>query len=67
MGATGTTFGGLHSGNSSETLSLLPTQPSKTARRYSRGVEEHRNRQYPTEQHQEKKPQYGSLGRRSGG
>ncbi|GFX38345.1 uncharacterized protein TNCV_3813911 [Trichonephila clavipes] len=29
--------------------------------------EEHRNRQYPAEQHQEKQPQYGSLKRRSGG
>ncbi|GFW05050.1 uncharacterized protein TNCV_598441 [Trichonephila clavipes] len=33
----------------------------------SRGAEEHRNRQYPTEQHLEKEPQYGSLRRRSGG
>ncbi|GFT44479.1 hypothetical protein TNCV_1037321, partial [Trichonephila clavipes] len=48
------------------TLSLLPTQPSKTARRNSRGAEEHRNRQYPAEQHQEE-PKYGSLRRRSGG
>ncbi|GFX02422.1 uncharacterized protein TNCV_2285881 [Trichonephila clavipes] len=29
--------------------------------------EEHRNRMYPTEQHQEKEPQYGSLRRRSSG
>ncbi|GFX41676.1 uncharacterized protein TNCV_3110721 [Trichonephila clavipes] len=48
-------------------LSLLPTQPSETAQRNSRGTEEHRNRQYSTEQHQEKKLQYGSLKRRSGG
>ncbi|GFV47153.1 retrovirus-related Pol polyprotein from transposon 17.6 [Trichonephila clavipes] len=54
-------------GDSSETLSVLHTQPSKTTRRISRGVEEHRNRQYPTEQHQEKEPQYESLRRRSSG
>ncbi|GFV28758.1 uncharacterized protein TNCV_3987081 [Trichonephila clavipes] len=29
--------------------------------------EEHRNGKYPTEQHQEKEPQYGSLRRRSSG
>ncbi|GFS78986.1 uncharacterized protein TNCV_4342181 [Trichonephila clavipes] len=53
--------------DSSETLSVLPTQPSKTTRRISRGAEEQRNRKYPTEQHQEKEPQYESLRRRSSG
>ncbi|GFT56961.1 uncharacterized protein TNCV_189611 [Trichonephila clavipes] len=53
--------------DSSETLSVLPTQPSKTTRRISRGAEEQRNSKYSTEQHQEKEPQYGSLRRRSSG
>ncbi|GFX15674.1 hypothetical protein TNCV_2131601 [Trichonephila clavipes] len=35
--------------------------------RKPRGAEEHRNQQYPAEQHQEKEPQYESLRRRSGG
>ncbi|GFW37356.1 retrovirus-related Pol polyprotein from transposon 412 [Trichonephila clavipes] len=53
--------------DSNETLSVLPTQLSKATRRISRGAEEHRNGKHPTEKHQEKEPQYGSLRRRSSG
>ncbi|GFV97250.1 hypothetical protein TNCV_155671 [Trichonephila clavipes] len=64
---SGTYREAVRTGDSSETLSLLHTQPSKTARRNSKGAEDHWNRQYPAEQHQENLPQYGSLRRSSGG
>ncbi|GFY16878.1 hypothetical protein TNCV_3689361 [Trichonephila clavipes] len=53
--------------DNSETLSLLPTEPSKAARRNTRGAKKQWNRQYATEPHQGKEPQHGSLRRRSGG
>ncbi|GFW00170.1 uncharacterized protein TNCV_2914521 [Trichonephila clavipes] len=57
-----------NTGDSSETFSLLPpTEPSKTARRNTRGAEKQWNRQYPVEQPQEKEPQHGSVTWRSGG
>ncbi|GFW16702.1 hypothetical protein TNCV_1639381 [Trichonephila clavipes] len=53
--------------DSKETLSLLPTEPLKRARRNTKGAKEHWDQQFTAEQPQEKEPQHGSLRRRSGG
>ncbi|GFW10107.1 hypothetical protein TNCV_2916061 [Trichonephila clavipes] len=53
--------------DSSEILSLLPTEPIKEARKNTRGAKEQRDRQSTAEQPQKMKPQHGSLRRRSGG
>ncbi|GFV62898.1 hypothetical protein TNCV_472401 [Trichonephila clavipes] len=52
---------GDQSGDSSETLSLLPTEPIKEARRNTRGAKEQWNRQSTAEQPREKEPQHGEA------